>query len=136
METTRITQHDVVGICYGRKDEAAYQVIDVVIVTAGGTLELTLFSGLDVAVPIVEIEESHGAGVHIAAIEMRKGNVVEHSARRDTDAFRQLCDDIEEYLDDRADADQPVGCSCPIPNEEMSLLVRLRRLRRDRHEQV
>jgi len=75
METTRITQHDVVGICYGRKDEAAYQVIDVVIVTAGGTLELTLFSSADVAVPIVEIEESHGADVQLAAIEMRKGAI-------------------------------------------------------------
>ena len=54
----------------------------------------------------------------------------------DFDALVVLLDDIEEYLDDRADADQPADCDCPQPNEEMSLLVRLRRLRRDRHEQV
>ena len=61
---------------------------------------------------------------------------MEYLAIEDTDAFLQLWDEIEEYFNERADADQPVGCSCPVPNEEMSLLVRLRRLRRDRHEQV
>jgi len=75
METTRITQHDVVGIYYGRKDEATYQVIDVVIVTAGGTLELTLFSDAGVVVPIVEIEEPHGADVMGVAIEAQKGAI-------------------------------------------------------------
>ena len=61
---------------------------------------------------------------------------MEYMALDDFDAFVVLLDEIEEYFNERADADQPVGCSCPIPNEEMSLLVRLRRLRRDRHEQV
>ena len=49
---------------------------------------------------------------------------IEHLAVRDFDAFVVLMDDIEEYLRGRADADQPSG-SAPIPNEEMSLLVRL-----------
>ena len=30
---------------------------------------------------------------------------------------------VREYFDERADADQPAGCDCPIPNEEMTLLV-------------
>ena len=61
---------------------------------------------------------------------------MEYMALDDFDAFVVLLDEIEEYFNERADADQPAGCSCPIPNEEMSLLVRLRRLRSDRHEQV
>ena len=37
--------------------------------------------------------------------------------------------DIEEYLDGRADCDQPSACA-PIANEEMALLCRLRRARK------
>lgn len=33
---------------------------------------------------------------------------------------------VEEYLDDRADADQPSGCDHPIANDEMRLLVIVR----------
>ena len=69
METTRITQHNVVGIYYGRQRAKTYQTVDVTIMTAGGMLELTLFSDASVVVPIVEIKNSHGAGVHIAAIK-------------------------------------------------------------------
>jgi len=54
---------------------------------------------------------------------------MEYLAIEDTDAFLQLWDEIEEYFNERADADQPAGCSCPIPNEEMSLLVRLQAMR-------
>ena len=57
---------------------------------------------------------------------------MEYMALEDFDAFVVLLDDIEEYFNERADADQPAGCDCPIPNEEMGLLVRLQRARKDR----
>ena len=44
-------------------------------------------------------------------------------------AVMDVVADIEEYLDGRADCDQPSGCS-PIPNEEMVLLCRLRKARK------
>jgi len=59
---------------------------------------------------------------------------MEYMALDDFDAFVVLLDDIEEYLDDRADADQPAGCSCPIPNTAMSLLVRLRATKKKKGE--
>ena len=46
----------------------------------------------------------------------------------------ELLDDIEEYFNERADADQPAGCDCPIPNEEMVLLTRLQRVTKKRPE--
>lgn len=39
---------------------------------------------------------------------------------------REALEDCEAYFDERADADQPAGCSSPIPNEEMSLLIKVR----------
>jgi len=57
---------------------------------------------------------------------------MEYLAFEDADAVLVLLDDLEDYLDGRADADQPPGAACPIPNEAMSLLVRLRRLRATR----
>jgi len=55
---------------------------------------------------------------------------MEYMALEDFDAFVVLLDDIEEYFNERADADQPAGCDCPIPNEEMSLLTRLQRAKK------
>ena len=75
METTRITQHNVLGIYYGRRRAETYQTVDLVIVTTGGTLALTLFSSLGAVVPIVEIEEPHGADVMGVAIEAQKGAI-------------------------------------------------------------
>ena len=59
---------------------------------------------------------------------------MEYMALEDFDAFVVLLDDIEEYFNERADADQPAGCDCPIPNEEMGLLVRLQRAMKRRPE--
>jgi len=74
MGTTRITTHGVLGICYGRKHGDHYQCVDVVIVTADGTLDMTLFSDNDVAtMPIVEVQNPSGAAVLKAAMKMRKG---------------------------------------------------------------
>ena len=72
METTRITQHNVVGIYYGRQRAKTCQTVDVTIMTAGGMLELTLFSDASVVVPIVEIEEPHGTAVQAAALKMKE----------------------------------------------------------------
>lgn len=44
----------------------------------------------------------------------------------DGDALREALEDCAEYFDQRADADQPAGCISPIPNEEMSLLIKVR----------
>ena len=44
-------------------------------------------------------------------------------------ALVKVLADIEEYLDDRADCDQPSG-SAPLANEEMVLLCRLRKARK------
>ena len=74
METTSITKHGVLGICYGRKHGDGYQCVDVAIVTAGGVLELALFCDDDVnAMPIVEVQNPSGAAVLKAAMKMRKG---------------------------------------------------------------
>ena len=73
METTGITKHGVLGICYGRKHGDGYQCVDVVIVTADGVLELTLFSDDVDAMPIVEVQNPSGAAVLKAAMKMRKG---------------------------------------------------------------
>ena len=45
-------------------------------------------------------------------------------------AFLTVMDEIDEYLESLADCDQPSGCS-PIPNEEMVLLCRLRKARKE-----
>lgn len=34
--------------------------------------------------------------------------------------------ECEEFFDERADADQPAGCDSPIPNDEMTMLVKVR----------
>jgi hypothetical protein len=34
--------------------------------------------------------------------------------------------EVEEFLDDRADADQPAGSDHPIPNDEMRMLAAVR----------
>lgn len=40
--------------------------------------------------------------------------------------MRKALEECEEYFDGKADADQPVGCDHPIPNEEMRLLTTVR----------
>ena len=43
--------------------------------------------------------------------------------------LNDVLDRIEEYFDERSDADQEPGDAYPVPNEEMGLLIQLRRER-------
>lgn len=43
--------------------------------------------------------------------------------------LNDVLNEIEDYLEDRADADEVVGSVGPQPNEEMSLLIKLQAAR-------
>lgn len=46
--------------------------------------------------------------------------------------MRGTLEEVENFLDERADADQPAGCDHPIPNDEMRLLAVVRMHERTR----
>ena len=66
--------------------------------------------------------------------ELVRAEIDRRKLRRQRASMDEFLADLDEFLDNQADADQPTGCDHPIPNEAMKLHMRLTALLAERND--